>query len=297
MLVKFPAMLSPEIMRRLSQIGREPPVQRLGATTLVTKFVANKPLRGQSLCASSMLPVGREVANSAGKHWLVEKKLTEIVPHVPQRIAPQPCADETSDLHPDLGSLAASFPSQTLIVDLETCGFAGSMVFLVGVLHEASGELVIHQLLARSYAEERAVFASFWELTVGRRVLVTFNGKSFDWPVVRDRSILHRLQATEFPATHCDLLHHARRAWKDRLPNCKLQTLERFVCGRNRVGDIPGSEIPAVYHDFVRTADAWLIRSILHHNALDLITSLELSLRLMRGKNATLQKKRLSATW
>ena len=90
MLVKFPAMLSPEIMRRLSQIGREPPVQRLGATTLVTKFVANKPLRGQSLCASSMLPVGREVANSAGKHWLVEKKLTEIVPHVPQRIDPQP---------------------------------------------------------------------------------------------------------------------------------------------------------------------------------------------------------------
>jgi uncharacterized protein YprB with RNaseH-like and TPR domain len=77
---------------------------------------------------------------------------------------------------------------------------------------------------------------------------------------------------------HCDLLHHARRRWGKQLPDCRLQTLERHVCRRRRDEDIPGHEIPAAYHDFVRTGDAWLIRSVLHHNALDLITLLQLAM-------------------
>ena len=79
---------------------------------------------------------------------------------------------------------------------------------------------------------------------------------------------------------HCDLLHHARRRWKHELPDCKLQTLERHICRRRRLDDIPGREIPSAYHDFVRHGDAWLIRGVLHHNALDLITLLQLSLSL-----------------
>ena len=88
--------------------------------------------------------------------------------------------------------------------------------------------------------------------------------------------MLHRLDHNGCERlVHLDLLHHARRRWKGR-----LQTLERFVCGRLRAGDIPGHEIPAAYHHFVRTHDAWQIRSILHHNALNLMTLLELSLRM-----------------
>ena len=70
---------------------------------------------------------------------------------------------------------------------------------------------------------------------------------------------------------HCDLLHHARRRWRMRLPNCKLQTLERFVCRRLRRDDIAGSQIPQEYHQFVRTGDARQLCSILQHNALDLL--------------------------
>ena len=80
---------------------------------------------------------------------------------------------------------------------------------------------------------------------------------------------------------HCDLLHHSRRRWKDKLPDCKLQTLERHICRRHRTDDIPGREIPSAYHDFVRSGDAWLIRSVLHHNALDLVTLLQLSMLLL----------------
>jgi uncharacterized protein YprB with RNaseH-like and TPR domain len=77
---------------------------------------------------------------------------------------------------------------------------------------------------------------------------------------------------------HCDLLHHARRRWRERLPNCKLQTLEQAICGRRRRGDIPGRAIPLAYHEFVRTGDAWQMRNVLHHNALDLVTLLQLSI-------------------
>jgi len=127
-----------------------------------------------------------------------------------------------------------------------------------------------------------------------QRVLVTFNGKSFDWPMVKDRSTLHRpdfvrhssdqsLQDGREPPNgdHCDLLHHARRRWKCKFPNCRLQTLERLVCGRHRVDDIPGGNIPALYHEFVRTRDVWTLQPILHHNALDLVTLIPLSAKLV----------------
>lgn len=78
---------------------------------------------------------------------------------------------------------------------------------------------------------------------------------------------------------HCDILHHARRKWRSRLPNCKLQTLELFLCGRQRTADIAGRDIPAAYHQYVRSKDAWPMRDVLHHNALDLATLLEVSLR------------------
>ena len=138
-------------------------------------------------------------------------------------------------------------------------------------------------------------------------MLATFNGKSFDWPMVHDRSTLHHLgcdmrcggvrkathpvRAHDVQALtrhdprpqliHCDLLHHARRKWKDKLPDCKLQTLERSICRRHRSDDIPGREIPSAYHDFVRSGDAWLIRSVLHHNALDLVTLLQISMAVL----------------
>ena len=114
--------------------------------------------------------------------------------------------------------------------------------------------------------------------------MVTFNGKSFDWPQVTDRSTLYHLgqePAARHELIHVDLLHHARRRWRRELPNCKLQTLERYICGRRRSGDIPGRDIPRAYHNYVRTGDATEMRSILHHNALDLITLLQLALKLL----------------
>jgi len=103
-----------------------------------------------------------------------------------------------------------------------------------------------------------------------RPVLLTFNGKSFDWPFLLDQAAVSRMALPDL-RNHCDLLHAARRRYRDRLPDCRLRTLELHVCGRHRVGDIAGAD-----HRFVQTGDARLLREIVHHNFLDLITLAEL---------------------
>ena len=112
---------------------------------------------------------------------------------------------------------------------------------------------------------------------------MSFNGKTYDLPYVRDRMGYF---GYDFPAdlTHIDLLHEGRRRFKERLPNCKLQTLERAICKRGRTGDIPGEAIPDAYHAFVRTGNALELRDILHHNALDLITLVEIVLFMLEGR-------------
>lgn len=161
-----------------------------------------------------------------------------------------------------------------LYFDIETCGFAGTPVFLIGAMRLHDGRMCLQQFLARDYGEEAAILHQFAGLLDGVHTLVSFNGKSFDWPFVADRAVLHRLSLPARP--HLDLLHQARRSWRTILPDHRLQTLEVFLCNRRRTGDIPGAEIPAAYHDFVRTGHATQIRDILQHNLLDLVTLAEL---------------------
>ena len=119
----------------------------------------------------------------------------------------------------------------------------------------------------------------FLKAMEGRKHLVSFNGKSFDLPCVRSRLSLSRLPCAWDPC-HLDLLHESRRVWGKVLPDCRLQTLEQSVCRRFRRDDIPGAQIPDVYHHFVRTADARLLARVVEHTAWDLVTLADLLLRL-----------------
>jgi uncharacterized protein YprB with RNaseH-like and TPR domain len=141
-------------------------------------------------------------------------------------------------------------------------------------------------LLARTLEEEAAVLAAFGKSMRGK-TLVTFNGQSFDWPFVQGRA--RRLGvALPRPHGHFDLLLSARRRWRSRLPNCRLQTLERGICGRGREGDIPSSEIPGRYYHFLRESEqrgggGHLLAPVLFHNALDVMTMAELICHLAEG--------------
>ena len=170
-------------------------------------------------------------------------------------------------------------PDDLVFLDLETTGLSSSPLFLIGAVLVVEGRLELRQYLARSYAEEASIISAFAADSAECTCLVSFNGKTFDVPFLRARVAATRVTWAE-PAGHVDLLHAARRVYKGVLPNCKLQTLERYVCDRRRTGDIPGGEIPEAYHEFVRTGHAARIGMILEHNALDLITLVDLFIRI-----------------
>ena len=164
---------------------------------------------------------------------------------------------------------------RVLFLDLETGGFSGSPVFLAGTMRWNGNDFVLRQYFARHYGEEAALLRALAEQSRDFDALVTFNGKSYDAPFLRDRARVHAV-ALELPAFHLDLLHPARRRWRGRWMNCRLQTLELFVCRRRRFGDVASDEVPALYHDFVRRGDPYRLLPVFHHNMLDVITMHEI---------------------
>ena len=230
---------------------------------------------------------GVEVGSDAGRFLLIEKRLSELMPGSGgfrtrfTHALPSPPAKR---MHPDLSPLADVGTDGLLFVDIEATGLtAGSPLFLIGVLFDDGSDVVSRQLLARDYSEEAAVLAYFSGMLEAAEVVVSFNGKSYDLPYIRDRSVFHGVPF-RLCQHHLDLIHESRRRWRGRLPDCRLQTLERFICRRMRSGDIPGAEIPEAYHRFVRTGNAVQMRDILHHNALDLITMLEILVFMLEGR-------------
>ena len=184
------------------------------------------------------------------------------------------------------GEIIDADPHRLLFLDIETCGLTATPTFLIGTMHlDGDDRFRLVQIFARDYAEERSGLAHFASMMNDYDYIVTFNGKSFDWPYICDRSIYHGVQITAAQPKHLDLLHESRRRWKEVLPNCKLQTLEYHVSGRRRVGDLPGSMIPDAYHRYVKSGDARQMLDVLHHNALDLITMSELMLFILQGGN------------
>jgi len=171
-------------------------------------------------------------------------------------------------------------PADVCFLDIETTGLGTALTFLIGTLVWGGGQWVCRQLLARTYAEEASILHAFAERVRRTPLLVTFNGKTFDVPSLRARAAATGVALDE-PRFHFDLLHVARRRYADTLPDCRLQTLERILCRRHRVGDIAGADIGRAYHDFVRTGDARELALIVQHNRQDLLTVAELMARIV----------------
>ena len=170
-------------------------------------------------------------------------------------------------------------PEEILFLDLETTGLSMTPVFLIGTMECTQDGFNFKQYFARDYSEESSILSAASDKLARARMLVTFNGKSFDVPFLNQRAIATGVDLAS-AKTHLDLLHEARKLYKSVLPNCRLQTLEQHICGRCRENDIPGAEIPEAYHEFVRTGNANKIGVILLHNLYDLLTMADLMCRM-----------------
>lgn len=179
-------------------------------------------------------------------------------------------------------SMARSDPRHLLFMDIESCGFAGRAIFLIGTMRFTGDDFQYELILARDYQQEAGMLRRYAQLIDSETILVTFNGRTFDVPALQERAAVHRTALPQ-PMTHCDLLIESRSRWKKELPNCKLQTLEVMLCRRRRSGDVSGSIIPQVYHQFVRTGRAGVLAQVLHHNRLDLWTLADLGAILLSG--------------
>ena len=165
-------------------------------------------------------------------------------------------------------------PQDILFLDTETTGLAGGTgthAFLVGIGYFEGPDLVLRQFFMRSPSEELAMLEELRSLLDRFRLLVTFNGKSFDWPLIDTRFLMHGYRL-EFDFDHLDLLHPARRIWKYRLASCSLTSLEQGVFGVTRQGDVPGYLIPQLYFDYLRDSDARRLSPVFSHNREDIVT-------------------------
>ena len=200
------------------------------------------------------------------------------------------CLDEASG---EAALFADDPPARApfLFIDLETTGLsggAGTQAFLVGCgWFEADGGFATRQFVLTRYTDEQAMLETVSGELARAGALVSFNGKSFDAPVLETRYLFHRLGWTGGRLPHVDVLHPARQFWKRGSRTleghdhpCSLVALEREVLGIRRTGDVTGFEVPGRYFQFVRTGDASPLVPVLEHNRRDLLSLAALTARL-----------------
>ena len=187
--------------------------------------------------------------------------------------------------------MAKAWPSaqgiggRLLFLDLETTGLfggAGTQAFLIGCAAIDGTSIRVRQFLLPGFEHERTLLTEMQEWAKAHGALCTYNGRTFDVPLIETRFMFHRVPCPLDGVPHLDMLHPARRMWRQRPlaagtpdpddSSCSLAVLEKQIAGLHRVGDVPGYEIPSRFFKFVRTGDARPLEAVMEHNRLDLIS-------------------------
>ena len=218
---------------------------------------------------------GRQVETAHGKHFESERLWPHWQRHGSMEISrlqalPADLLREISE-----AGIADAPPESWAFLDTETTGLAGgsgTCAFLVGVGRIRADGFHVRQFFLRDYPEEPSVLSALTESLADAQVLVTYNGKCFDVPLLETRYRLARARPPFERLAHLDLLHGARRLWRFRFESCRLTELENRILGHEREGDVPGAMIPEIYFDFVRTGRAARLGAVFVHNALDIVS-------------------------
>jgi uncharacterized protein len=212
----------------------------------------------------------KALSNQFGEHLSVRKWFSEAIGSEPPEgsvnaealrlLVPGACAE-------------ASDTRRWLFLDTETTGLmggTGTYPFMVGIAWWDAGGLEVEQFFMRELSEEHALLLTLAERMAERPVLVTFNGKSFDWPLLETRYRMTRKIRPAAPRAHLDFLHPARNLWRVRLGSVRLAELEKHVLGWNRGADLISEMIPQFYFDYLRGGPPEPLVQIFLHNQMDL---------------------------
>jgi uncharacterized protein YprB with RNaseH-like and TPR domain len=226
-------------------------------------------------------------ASLLGGEWrdeccVIERRWTSSARH--GRDSVRGLADRLTSAAADAPFFAGGAPASApfLFFDLETTGLsggAGTYVFLIGTGGFEGDEFVTRQFLMTRHTDERPMLRTVATHCSSAGTLVSFNGKSFDAPVLETRYSFHRMPWFADQLPHIDVLHPARQFWKR--DDCSLGALEHHVLGHRRTGDVHGYEVPARYFQFLRTGDIRPLTTVLEHNRLDLLSLAGLTGRLL----------------
>ncbi len=176
-------------------------------------------------------------------------------------------------------------PRTTVFIDTETTGLAGgtgTVAFLVGVGYFTEATFRLDQCFMRDYDDEEPMLRFLAEPFRNAKTLVSYNGKSFDLPLLRTRYIANRIPFHLDGAMHFDLVHASRRFWKKRLQNCTLGNIEREILGVERECDIESYLIPQIWLDYLYSRDARRLREVFHHHKFDILSLVSLTASLSR---------------
>jgi uncharacterized protein YprB with RNaseH-like and TPR domain len=162
------------------------------------------------------------------------------------------------------------------VIDIETLGLFGRPIILIGLWEFVESGVCTRQFLARDVAEEAAVLAQFALHLRKESAFISFNGRCFDVPFMRERMAYYGLDGdSAFGGVHFDVLHFARRAFKDKLGSCRLESIEAYM-GIGRGVNIPGALVPEFYDSYQRTGNVGPLVAIVEHNKQDLVTLAQL---------------------
>lgn len=180
---------------------------------------------------------------------------------------------------PALSAISANQTDVTcenmLFFDTETTGLgigAGNVPFMLGFGYFRDDEFVIEQCVMRNPGDEPAMLHYFQGVLAQYTHLVTYNGRTFDWPVLKNRFIMNRMSLDDVHIAHMDFLYPARSLWRRVLPSCSLGTVEGERLGVNREDDVPGSMAPTLYLQYLSSGDASPLEGVFRHNEADLLS-------------------------
>ncbi|WP_458454462.1 ribonuclease H-like domain-containing protein [Methanobrevibacter sp.] len=170
-----------------------------------------------------------------------------------------------------LKSISLKEPENFKFMDIETKGLSNVPIILIGVAEIKGSKIISSQYFLRNYTEEANIIEAYLEHLDEDSVHVTFNGKTFDVPFIKNRCRYNRIEAN-MDLPHLDLMYFAKNLWGEKLPNCQLQTIEKELFQLERKGDVPGQYIPGYYDTYIEKKNIGPVVPIIEHNCQDIIS-------------------------